>query len=573
MAQIGFDFVIHRCALPPLIDTTKSLSLQESRLLMRGLKVVSLNKRQKTANLKDICTILGAEATFGPKGQVKVSIPSQKFKKLVLGPIIGLNQQNVIIPQQPALTLHLPPLHGDKQFERVNELRSNSITKQADKGGSIVIMKKEKYSAGMHEHVDSSNYTPVPDDVGNGMNDLLALFEEVNQKGPDECKSFIGKIDNNPTRQRHMYGSPKVHKGLDADKKYKLRPIIDCVGTPLSAADKAVAKFCSPLNRHMHTIASSSLEVVAAINEVDTAGQDVTLYTADVVDLYGNVPIQAGIDCLEKLLNEFDIGPKPVRNLVIRILTICLHNNIFFFEGKRYRQVHGIPMGSNSAPIVADAFLFDLERETVKNATGLILFKRYRDDLFGIFDNEGNARQFNNDYNLLYPTRIQLEAAFSNTTAAVLDIKLGKFEDGSIRTGVYFKPTNSLPLLHHDSNHPWPVLHGAIKGRFITFIRLCNNTMDLASAILSLTNSAIKYGYDERELLAIAEQAIVQCSRRQWPYTRPASAPSHDYRTINVVQYTRDLDRLYGISRSRKTRIALSQGPSLLKQLCRTKDG
>jgi hypothetical protein len=134
------------------------------------------------------------------------------------------------------------------------------------------------------------------------------------------------------------------------------------------------------------------------------------------------------------------------------------------------------------------------------------------------------------------------------------------------------EPPLSACLVTELFRSSWPVLRGAIKGRFITFIRLCNNTEDLASAILSLTNSAIKYGYDECELLAIAEQAISQCSSRKWPYLRPTGDLRPDYRTINVVQYTRALDRLYGIGRSRKIRIALAQGPSLLKQLCRTKD-
>ena len=73
---------------------------------------------------------------------------------------------------------------------------------------------------------------------------------------------------------------------------------------------------------------------------------------------------------------------------------IYLLDNIYIrFGNKLYRQIVGIPMGTNCAPLVADLFLFCCERDfmtslsEVKKAEILEAFKsasRYLDDLLNI---------------------------------------------------------------------------------------------------------------------------------------------------------------------------------------------
>ena len=45
-------------------------------------------------------------------------------------------------------------------------------------------------------------------------------------------------------------------------------------------------------------------------------------------------------------------------------LTFLLDNIYIRFGSELYRQIVGIPMGTNRAPLVADLFLFCYERET-----------------------------------------------------------------------------------------------------------------------------------------------------------------------------------------------------------------
>ena len=102
---------------------------------------------------------------------------------------------------------------------------------------------------------------------------------------------------------------------------------------------------------------------------------------------------------------------------------IYLLDNIYIrFGTKLYRQIVGIPMGTNCAPLVADLFLFCYERDfmtslsDVKQAEIIEAFKstsRYLDDLLNI-DNP----YFEGMVNRIYPPELQLNKANTSDTEA-----------------------------------------------------------------------------------------------------------------------------------------------------------
>ena len=102
---------------------------------------------------------------------------------------------------------------------------------------------------------------------------------------------------------------------------------------------------------------------------------------------------------------------------------IYLLDNIYIrFGTKLYRQIVGIPMGTNSAPLVADLFLICYERDfmmslpDVKQTEIIEAFKstsRYLDDLLNI-DNP----YFEGMDNRIYPPELQLNKANTSDTEA-----------------------------------------------------------------------------------------------------------------------------------------------------------
>ena len=102
---------------------------------------------------------------------------------------------------------------------------------------------------------------------------------------------------------------------------------------------------------------------------------------------------------------------------------IYLLDNIYIrFGTKLYRQIVGIPMGTNCAPLVADLFLFCYERDfmtslsDVRQAEIIEVFKstsRYLYDLLNIYNpySEGMV-------NRIYPPELQLNKANTSDTEA-----------------------------------------------------------------------------------------------------------------------------------------------------------
>ena len=101
-------------------------------------------------------------------------------------------------------------------------------------------------------------------------------------------------------------------------------------------------------------------------------------------------------------------------------LHYLLDNIIIRFGSKLYRQIVGIPMGTNCAPLVADFFLFCYERDLMlslsdNNQTDIIeafySTSRYLDDLLNI-DN----LYFEQMVDQIYPTELRLNNANSSDT-------------------------------------------------------------------------------------------------------------------------------------------------------------
>ena len=111
--------------------------------------------------------------------------------------------------------------------------------------------------------------------------------------------------------------------------------------------------------------------------------------------------------------NAFFNSEKPKRyhawscQIVCDALTFLLDNILIRFGTKLYRQVVGIPMGTNCAPLVADLFLFCYERGFMmslfddKQADVIDAFNttsRYLDNILNI-----NNVYFDNMVSQIYP--------------------------------------------------------------------------------------------------------------------------------------------------------------------------
>ena len=165
-----------------------------------------------------------------------------------------------------------------------------------------------------------------------------------------------------------------------------------------------------------------------------------------------------------------------------------LLDNIFIrFGSKLYRQIVGIPMGTNCAPLVADLFLFCYERDFMlslsdNNQADIIeafnSTSRYLDDLLNI-DNP----YFEQMVGQIYPTELQLKKAnSSDTEAPFLDLNLS-ITNGIVSSKIYEKRDDfnfeivNFPFL--DGDVPRSSSYGVYISLLIRFARVCSNADDL----------------------------------------------------------------------------------------------
>ena len=176
---------------------------------------------------------------------------------------------------------------------------------------------------------------------------------------------------------------------------------------------------------------------------------------------------------------------------------IYLLDNIYIrFDTELYRQIVGIPMGTNCAPLVADLFLFCYERDfmtslsDVKQAEIIEAFKstsRYLDDLLNI-----DIPYFEG----IYPPELQLNKAYtSDTDAPFLDLHLSisnrfvSFKIYDKRDGFDFDIVN-FPFL--DGDVPRSTSYGVYISQLIRFARVSSHVADFNARNKSLTAKLLK---------------------------------------------------------------------------------
>ena len=196
-----------------------------------------------------------------------------------------------------------------------------------------------------------------------------------------------------------------------------------------------------------------------------------------------------------------------------------LIDNIYVrFGSFVFRQVIGIPMGTNSAPLLADLFLhtfeYDFMVKTMKqDITKAIQFSntfRYIDDLFSV-----NNLDFGNYISVIYPSELELkDTSTSSTEVCYLDTETHKglnphgfLLDTNIKTGdntpfrisIYDKREDfALRIVnfpHMDSNIPANPAYGVYIFQLVKYARICTSKVDFINRLLGLSLRLRQQGF------------------------------------------------------------------------------
>ena len=172
---------------------------------------------------------------------------------------------------------------------------------------------------------------------------------------------------------------------------------------------------------------------------------------------------------------------------ITKLLKIVIENTYFTFGNELYRQTIGIPMGTDSAPQIANLFLhaveseyyFELMKTNPSKARKLRYSFRYIDDLTNINDDN----YFDEIYKNIYPNSLELvKVNTDSNTANVLDIAV-EIKNKKFNTTIYDKRRSfnfKVTIYpHFSSNLATKIFTNTFYQQLNRIILICNSYEDI----------------------------------------------------------------------------------------------
>ena len=194
---------------------------------------------------------------------------------------------------------------------------------------------------------------------------------------------------------------------------------------------------------------------------------------------------------------------------ICRMVEFLIDNIFVKFRGCLFRQVIGIPMGTNCAPLLADLFHYSYENEFLDNmirgghrklARSFNLCYRYIDDLI-VFNN----KTFGDYVKEIYPSQLTVEKAnTSDDLANYLDLTFIMESNNRLYTKLYDKRDDFdfhiVNFLFLSSNIPSSPSYGVYISQFIRYARCCSYYDDFGYRHRLLVDRLLSQGYEVKRL-------------------------------------------------------------------------
>lgn len=609
---------------PKIINISKrNLSDIEIRLLNRGLKFTPTPKRNTTDLIKDteeFCNKLRLREYFENDEINEDSIVRNKSK-------------------------FKPPLHRDKHLEQyisclkgsaasnkkesnirdniskqersaIDSLRNDTsiVTKQADKGGAIVIMDKEHYKRMVNDHVNNLDFyseTNISEDAKT-MRKINNFTEKYKESLTSKEKDYLTKFE---MKHSNFYGLPKIHKSKEIQEgiqlqnssyiklpephDLKLRPIVAGPACPTHRLSNLLDIILKPLCPHVNSYIRDDIDFLNYIPESVT--QETLLVSFDVTSLYTNIPNSFGYEAISYWIDKLpdSLDTRFSKEFIMEGLKLILENNNFFFDNVYYHQNRGTAMGTKVAPTYAtlvmgyfeELLYSEISRSFDHAFTDYIKknWKRFLDDCFVFWiKSVDDLKNFHSILNSIHAS-IQFTIETGTTKLPFLDILILK-HGTDIITDIYYKNTDTHQYLTFDSCHP---SHTKRNIPFNIARRICTIVSDKSireERLSELQLYLLKQNYPTHLIEeAISKSSQIPQNELRQPKTKNKCENNipfvitHNPRNSNILKTARDFFPILQQSEKMKTLIrpqdiinSRRQPPNLKKLLCRahfTSDG
>ena len=391
---------------------------------------------------------------------------------------------------------HETPNFTPEQKKEPKSLKEDetTIVKRSDKCKSLVIMDKADYISKAESIVNTyeimeNNPTVKLDE------DTKSLIKKSLHKVPDD---FLRKILPQHSRTAEFYGLPKTHKPGNP-----LRPIVSACGDPLDKISWFLQCILTQLLSFIPAHLTNTQSYLARLKDTFPNGlpPKSIVFSIDVCNLYGSIPIQEGIDAVINLIetniskmNTFNISLDNIRSLLTHVLT----NNYVRFNSTIFKQTTGIAMGNRLAPPVAIAFMHSFESSFLASIVDVPMFYvRYIDDILGVWTHGiDRLNHFFNIMNSHNPSiRLTMDHTENTGKLAFLDTLITVHPSGTYTTELFFKPMTAPIILHYTSAHPMSTKRAVLNSEIQRAIRVSSDRDTTERSLSTIKQLFSQNGY------------------------------------------------------------------------------
>ena len=386
-----------------------------------------------------------------------------------------------------------------------HELRNNDdITiRRADKSSNFVIMDKTEYLDKMDAILsDKTKFTTINrDPTKTNVVKINKLIDAANAASGDLHFSRI----TGEYSPGYAYGNVKTHKTGNP-----LRPIISQIPTPTYQLAKKLNTLILPYIPSDHCLESTD-EFLSIVRNHKPTG---LLASLDVESLFTSVPVQETIDLILSSVYDHPTLPplKTPKTILGKLLSACTMESPFRGpNGKLYRQIDGIAMGSPLGCLFANMYMCHLENK-VLDAVKPVIYCRYVDDIFAEVDDEAQLLMLKNTMERESCLRFTTEISVENRIP-FLDIDISQ-EDGTLKTKVYRKPTNTGRCMNGKSECPTRYKNSVIRSFIQRALKYCSDWNSTHQELQRCKQLLINNGYTNTDVDAEIQK---QMNRIQHP--------------------------------------------------------
>ena len=430
--------------------------------------------------------------------------------------------------------------HG--AIQHLKDLHSNFVITPIDKAaGNVAIICKRFYAEILvkelglnNQSLTNTTYLQVQKTIDNITENHSKFLK----------KKFNITIENKNKTLPHMYWLPKLHKTPS-----KARFIVAATNCSVKPLSKAVTSALKLLYNQIESYndktfyfsgvkkfwpIQNNTKVIESIKKLNSRKKAKSITTFDFSTLYTSIPHDKLKNAMREIINfgfkggdKFYIGITKYGARWVNDKTKCnitfdksslklainyLLDQCYFNVGNLiFRQVIGIPMGSDPAPFMANLFLYFYESKWLESTKKHNLIKarkfsnvfRFIDDLCAINDDFEFRKNFKN----IYPPELELkEENISTSHASFLDLSID-IVDGNFITSLFDKrdafPFSIVRMPYLSSNMPSKIFYASVCSEILRLARTNTNSNSFVNAVTVLLNRMKNQGCKANKLIKV----------------------------------------------------------------------